>query len=213
MIHRMISQSSTSIYRTAFVLFLLLSVAGCTRTHTNDQTEYLAWLNDLEHGLHQVRTINGLRIAVKYLPPEYRAYQELQGGGTSAEREAAKRRCESSMAFLLSVSRDSSQPVTEAVDPRMVMQQGIMLDAMVKDHMTLRADGSAYTPVLTALDNNAGMSETINVMVLYVDDAGKGKLVGAEHYDVALDDALFGTGITHFIFSRTAIGSRLHLDF
>jgi len=197
---------------------LLLYGVGCTRTHTADQAEYLIWLNDPEHGLHQVRTINGLRIAMKYLPPDYRAYQELRGGGTpadraAADRVAAERRCEGSVAFLLSISRDSSQQSAGGVDPRMVMQQGILLEAMIKDHMSLRADGAVYAPVLTTLDNNAGMSEAINIIAVFVDEAGGGKLPGAGNYDVALDDAMFGTGITHFLFDRTAIDSRLRLDF
>jgi hypothetical protein len=193
-------------------LLVSLCIAGCSRGHTSDIAGYLKWLNDPGNGLTQARTINGLRLAVKYLPPDYRAYQELQGVGSAANRAEVEKRCAGSVAFLLSVSPDTSISPAGAPDPRAVAMQGMMLDQEVKERLIVRAGGRDYTPVLTALDNNAGMEGTIGITAIYVDET-LGGLPDAPAYDVSLDDELLGTGITHFLFDRKAIDARVRLDF
>lgn len=197
----------------AALFVLTLIVGGCSQGNTSDEAEYLAWLNDPEHGLVQTRAINGLRISVKYMPPDYRAYRELHNAGSQDARAAVETRCANSVALLLSISRDTTVPASGPIDPNMVMQQGMMLNAEIKEHLLLRADGVPYLPAVTALDNDAGMSGAINITAVFVDEPPKGKLLNAKSYDVVFDDGTFGTGISHFLFSRAAIDSRIRLDY
>ena len=188
-------------------------LGGCSSNHTSDQAEYLMWLNDPDHGLIQMRTVNGLRIAVKYLPPELRAYQELRVAGSPEDRAKVLERCGKSVAVLLSIAPDSSQMRGQTIDPQATIQQGQMLQADIQEHLTVRAGGTTYRPVVTALDNDAGMGGKISITAVYADDVEHGPLLGAGHYDIAFDDEIFGTGITHFTFDRKAIDARLLLDF
>jgi hypothetical protein len=191
----------------------LIVVCGCSQGHTSDEGEYLSWLNDPDHGLVQVRAINGLHITVKYMPPDYRAYRELGESESSHDREVVEKRCEGSVNLLLSISRDTTAPSRGEIDPHMVIQQGMILNEEIKEHLSLRADGIPHAPVITALDNNAGMSGVINITAVFVDEQPQGKLLHAKQYDVIFDDRMFGTGISHFLFSREAIDRRMRFDF
>ncbi|MBS1914305.1 MAG: hypothetical protein JST22_20110 [Bacteroidetes bacterium] len=190
----------------------ILGLAGCSRSHTGSYPEYMRWLGDPAHGLVQTHVVRGLRISLTYLPSDFRTYQEVRNDGEHAGG-GAENQSANTVAVLLSISRDTaSAGHTTSDDPSAIMQEGVALNEQLKEHLELRADGCTYRPVVTALDNDAGMSGHINITAIYVDESDPHRLVKARNLDVAFDDPLFGCGISHFQFRGEDIDRRLHLD-
>ena len=201
------------------LMALVFAASGCGRTGTSDMAEYLQWVNDPAHGLVVSRTVGGLRITVKYLPPEYRVFRELQASrkveSPDAEsRTKAERRNAQSVAVLFTIAPDSTAGVSVGlIDPLAVAAQGAELNAALGEHLRIRADGHEYAPALSTLDNDGGIRSAITITAVFVDEGNPTRLVQARNYEVVFDDPMFGTGISHFSFSREKIDERVKLNF
>lgn len=192
------------------ILPLLLFLLSCSNSSVSTYEEYVAWLNDEDNGLVATKKSNGITIKVKYIPPDYLAYQELQGQSRvkKAKIDSLVESYNKSLTFLMTIGVDGKLKEGDVMfqDVRDYESYKERLYAMnfdVEHLTTLKLGNKTYRPVLSGLENVYGLTESRNITLVFVPEEQKEKVFYAsESLQFSFDDEIFNTGINHFTFSR-----------
>lgn len=215
MVVMLIAQRLRAAIDLTLILLLLILLGGCENGTADNVAEYMQWLGDPEHGLMQSRSINGLRVTAKYLPPEYQAYQRIKGGEETSPDDLLKE-CEKYETVMLSFGfegRSGDVMLAGIGSYQEFSERALELNFNMGEYVSLVTDGgTSYKPVLATLDNTYGLAETRNVVLVFVDEHHHTALGEAKTLDLIYNDNVFNTGVHHFVFSRDAIDNRMKLD-
>lgn len=199
------------------LILLCFSFCCCGKGSTRNISEYLAWISDESNGLSRTKRINGIEITAKFLPPEYRAYQEARSMEGTETFDMLVDRYDSSVTFLLSFNYDEiagySRRGVISTDSEYFIDRAAALSLNIADYVQLDAGGMSFIPVVSTFDQDFGMNPSRNIIIAFVDESGTGKLATAPKLDLILNDEAFETGISHFVFTRDAIDNRIKLDY
>src|SRR5687767_5887409 len=90
--------------KTAFLVLLLLSLSACNKSFDTIKSIY-AWINDPDNGLVKTKTVEGILLTIKYLPPELLALKETKDDkGNRAMYDSLLNEYKKSYTFLLSIA-------------------------------------------------------------------------------------------------------------
>lgn len=178
----------------AIALATVLVVAiGCSDSSRTD--EFYAGLNDGKSGLARTVRANGWAFTVKYLSPEFLAYQASRNEGAAAA-DTAVRSYEGGIVFLLSMRPDQSVGGSDAsanVDERgrQLDESLTALNFDVAGMLTARYGDTVVPAVLAAAEGPAGGGGR-NLTLLFPRIAGRWR--PHDTLRVTFNDGILGSG-------------------
>lgn len=194
-------------------------MVGCAGSEISDPADYLAWIGDPKHGLVKSQTLQGATVTVRFLPPEYRALQEIRDSRTNAlVRDSILKRCGNSLAFLLSIAPNEDAQIRlgsadlDAASSERVADRAMALQFDIQNKIELKVGNRSYRPVLATQDNDQGLNSVRNITLIFIDDTEANTLLHARTYDVVFNDDIYHTGISTFRFDSADIASRVRFD-
>lgn len=200
--------------RLPLILLLFAIICSCSEQSSfSDPSEYFGFLNSPSNGLVMEREVNGVRFKARYLPPDYQAYIELsrKGNFSPEERDSLIKYYSNSITFLLTAS-----PTEETGKKNDIMYRGVnsyqeyherafQMNFGVENMVELLVDSVSYAPVLTNLENVYGLTEGRNILLVFAAGTGNEQVKNSRKLDLVFTDALFDTGINHFVFDSKKI--------
>ena len=193
------------------LLFILtLFICGCSSDFQTER-EFYQWWNDSENGLVKEKEINDFKLIVKYMPPEYLAYNELKGKNfTRSEYDDLYDKYKSSRTFLLSIlpaDEKSTQDVLyynlQSVEE---YKQRIMeMNFSPGEYISLKTDCGVYKPVLSTMENVYNIDPKRSLYLVFADNEENQGLLNANELDLVFEDYIFDTGINHFSFNKNKL--------
>lgn len=191
-----------------------LILASGPTTEVHSFREYVEYLSDPDNGLVKERFVNGLKLRVKYLPPDYMAYQELSkdNGWTREAHDSLRSYYAECFNVVLSIGPDDETATGD------IMMAGVRsyedyannvydMNFSMERFISLKADSREYKPVLSTLENVYGLQQHRNIVLAFVDNHRGEDLRRSETLDVVFRDELFRTGINHFVFLQSDVQS------
>jgi hypothetical protein len=188
---------------------------GCAKMQKIDTLPvYLHWLNKAENGLVKIRYINGIELKAKFLPAEYRAYNELNGSSeyTARQKDSIMEIYKNSICIMLTIGPDERERKGGDIMTRSVAtykEYASRVNDMnfkMEEYIKLKAGAEEFRPVLSSMENVYGLDVGRNILLVFVPDKkGPNPLLSAENLDFVYADELFDLGTNHFLFSRKDI--------
>lgn len=200
------------LYLCTGVCIFLLGLAGCqTKIHT--EKELYAWLNAPKNGFVRSKTVNGLRLTVKYLPPEYQVLQEVKNMQSANKPllDSLLAMYAKNHAFLLTIAPDKDNGGNGDIMYREVYNYSeykarvLDMNFEMGKYITLKAGGRTFSPVLSTLENTYSLTEKRNIYLVFAGEKSQKELLNAPRLDLIFADELFHTGINHFVFKKENI--------
>lgn len=196
-------------------ILLLLMLVACNKTTVNTYEEYLAWLNDSDNGLTMDKKAGGIIIKVKHLPSNYLAYQDLlhESHVNKDIVDSLINNYDKSLTFLLNIGVDGNTKKGDIMyhDVNNYEEYKKKLYNMnfdIEKKISLTINEKEYFPVLAHLENVYGLTESRNIMVVFVPETeNEQSFYDAKEIAFTYDDELFKTGINHFVFKRENINN------
>ncbi|HET6243903.1 MAG: hypothetical protein H0V01_04455 [Bacteroidetes bacterium] len=171
-------------------------------------------MNNLENGLIKSKSINGIKVTAKYLPPEFLVYKDLKTHDefNTFLKDSLMEWYKFNHTFLLNIALDE-----ENKNDMDVMRYGvknyeeykekfISMNFDLTDFISLKIKDKKLSPVLINLENVYGLSKDRNVHLVFTTDE-KTNYTDFEELDLVYNDEIFETGINHFVFQKKDIES------
>ncbi|MBP2832844.1 hypothetical protein J8281_11665 [Aquimarina sp. U1-2] len=198
------------------VLLLLIILSGCSSSVTTEK-EFLKWLGDANNGFVKKNSANGFLLAMKYLPAEYLALNEMgkdeKTEGTYFEEYVAK--FKNSRTFLLTISNENANVDASnynVANLREYNQRIKDLSFAIKKSLVLKtSSGKKYEPVLTTMENLYEIANKKAIYMVFTDD--QKEIVNSDRLDIVFHDEFLDTGINHFVFQKEKIDNLPNLNF
>lgn len=206
-----------------FIPCLLLLAYACNTGSISAEKDYYKWINDGDHRLFAVKTINGVNLVVKYLPPEYLAYKEYRGGGVAREKlDSLIAQYNHNRTFLLTLSledQNNSLPngdimYSNIISPEEYDNRLLELSFNIKQYIKLETESNSYVPVLHTFENTYGLSPNRGIYLVFA-PGGKEQedLLTSKELEFVFEDQLFMTGISCFVFKKNDLDNIPHINF
>lgn len=198
--------------RNTRVFILLFAIAiihsGCDNT-LNSKQELLQWMSDADHGLVKSKSVNGLKLTAKYLPPEYLTLKELNFSEVEkSQYDSIFDHYSSLRTFLLTIGPDGKESSNvmfhNLISTNDYKQRVERLNFDIASFISVKTSEGEHTPVLFTLENTYELASHKSIYLVFSgeDDSG---LLTASKLDLKFTDELFGTGISHFVFDKNKI--------
>ncbi len=191
-------------------LFCLACVANysCNRTNTFASFEQLTkYISIPENGLAKEKTVGDITFKLKYLPPDYLIYNQLDLTQTVNRQmiDSLGKRYKSSVTFLLSIGPDErgNFDITKygINNYEQFAKQLEQLCFSTRDWIIIRDDkGNEFKPSIVHMENINALEKYRNVIVVF--DTGN---YLADNFSFIFSDELFNTGINKFYFKASDI--------
>ncbi|MCF6361702.1 MAG: hypothetical protein L3J29_13200 [Cyclobacteriaceae bacterium] len=194
----------------SFIYIALLSMSLLTSCSNgiSSPNELMHWVNNPDQGLIKTKLINGFKLTVKYLPPQYLAWQDIKG------EQYAKNTYDSILngytkfrTFLLTIAPDEEHSqadimfydVINKVDYKKRVQD---LNFNIASYISLHTKSGELFPVLHTLENTYELAKHKSIYLVFADNENIKDLLTSEKLDFKFSDTLFDTGISHFVFHK-----------
>jgi hypothetical protein len=195
----------------AIIAVMAIVFYGTGHSSVKNISEFNAWLNKEKHGCIKEREINGVRVTVKYQPPNYQVLKELESNSDSyralgRKSGSLKMKQQRLITFLMSISPAESMEkkkgvMYEGVEGYGDYVQRVMATNFYMDHyLKLYIDGVSYEPVLSTVENVYELSQARNFVVVFAVDSVN-KLKKGDDFLFVYDDPFFNMGKLQFDFS------------
>jgi len=195
---------------TALLSLILLS---CSTAVKNDQ-DMRIWLSQAAHGYTKTRNVNGLKVTVRYLPPEGRALQELEQGPehNQAAYQKLLEEYRYASAFVMTIGPDHEKGAQGDIMYRGLQnyqqyaERALQMNFDLETQVELVTDnGRKYKPVLSTMENTYGLKEERSVYFVFSPVQAKEELSNANNLDFVYEDNLFELGTLHFEFNKSEL--------
>lgn len=188
------------------VLMLCLLLASCTRNEFNSSADYLRWMDSEESGLVTEHRLNGMCVKAKYLPVDYLIYRDAGERPSPAVCDSLRKLYENSVTFLLSFGPDESKGASGDVmykglrNYQEYVERAVAMNFDLERMISLQTGGKEWSPVLSAMENTYGLTQTRNVLLVF-----PVAQLGAGNPELIYRDELFELGNLHFKFDKEKI--------
>jgi len=193
----------------AIIISATVVYVSVRRSSVKSIAEFNCWLNDVNHGCIKSRDINGVRVSVKYLPPNYQVLKEMESGGGikgGAKVDSLKLHQQKLLTFLMTIGPTENKEkkkgiMYEGVEGYGDYVQRVMSANFYMDHyLKLYIDGVLYKPALSLVENIYELSQDRNFIVVFAAESNEQFKKGREFLFV-YDDPFFNMGKLQFDFS------------
>ena len=209
-----------------YVGLLLLVVALSCKNHVvqvHNIEDYLSWINDVENGLVKTKYVNGLKITLKYLSPDYLAYKDRNSGSeyTPEAIDSLVNYYSKSITFMMNIKPDDREKTGTDIMYREIKnykeyaERTLAMNFDMENYVSLKTGHQEYKPVLSAMENIYGLTTSRNILFVFAptEEEQKDDFYQSQELDFVYEDELFDLGINHFVFSRNDIKKTLQLNF
>lgn len=187
------------------LLSLALVVTACgdeKKIITNEQ-EYVAWLNEKDHGCISEKTVKNVQFSAKYLPTQFLTLREMQMNNYDSIRtDSVRNEYARGISFFFII-----KPVNESKDVDIMFADVYNVEGfrervhdmnfLMADMFSLQYDDKEISPSLFHLENDYGLSNGRGMMMVFPNlDSTEIK-----NMKLVFDDQLFNTGINKFAFN------------
>jgi len=176
----------------------------------------MKWINDPLHGLVREKYVSGLKITVKYLPPDFLAHKEYQhmDHKSEAAKDSLRVLYSKSKTFLMTIAPDERDGkkhgdlmLTGVKNYKEYKERILNLNFKLEDYVELEVEDDSYIPVLATMINDYDMGSKKEFYLVFSEKEGQAKLDQSEELDFIFDDEYFSSGRTHFIFKKEQLAS------
>lgn len=176
---------------------------------------YRKFLSSSESGIVKVIKQDGLEFKMQLVPPQYAAY--IESGRQLSDSLVYKKVLSEKakyMTFRLSISQLNEEG--EKAENRVLWKEvgkyeeyKKRIESMnfyIKDYFELVADGKTFVPAISNLENTYGLSESLNITLVFVPESDADKeVLYSNDLDIIWNDVEFKSGIHHFKFDKEHI--------
>ena len=209
--------------KTINILLLVISItfSSCQES-ISTKKEFFKWVNNPGNGLIKKVTVGPLDYQVKYLPPEYLAFdeweQEQQDGNEVSLKELINE-YNKSLTFLFTITPNGTGGNID------IMKAGVNnyeeytervheMNFNMAEYVSLKVDEVTYKPVLTRLENIYGVGKYRNFHIVFAPTIEDSVTIrNGEKFDFTYLDQFHETGINHFTFNKKDIYELPALEF
>lgn len=198
----------------SIIAIIVVLLYSCNTSFTNEK-DFFNWLNNKKNGFVKETSANRFLLTMKYLPPEYLAFNEIsKSDDNNKSFNDYLEEFKNSRTFLLIIS-----PEDIGVD---VSKYGIFnmdeykqrihdLNFNIKERIYIQTDnGKKYHPNLTTMEN---LYEVSNKKRIYLVFAENQAISNSKTLDVVFIDDFLDTGINHFLFKKDKIDNIPQIKF
>lgn len=203
-----------SLFTTLLILCSVLVIVainhyGNSTTEEMPIKEYLKWINNTDNGLTKSRIVNELELKVKYLPPDYILYQEIDEKGYSSQAtlDSLRHQLDQSATFLMSISpvknskRWNDITMTGLPNYQAFRERKMTLNFDMSEAILLKTDDFDFVPVLSVMEDVYGLKKGRTFIFVFTPKVIGSKIFNGKVIDFIYDDEIFNTGINHFRFN------------
>ncbi len=190
-------------FYTSIILLILLLTSSCKNKGITDMPSFCKWINQSSNGLTQTKNINDLKLAVKYLPPEYLAMKEavdFNNNASPALYDSLLQLYKKNTTFILTISPENSEGgdvmYRDVFDYKEYKQRVHDLNFDFTSYVSIESGEKLFPAELSNLENTYSLSKERNIYVVFSDSV----LLGSKDIDFIFNDEIFNTGISHFTF-------------
>ncbi len=192
-----------------FIALLSMSLLTACSNSTCSPSELMQWVNNSDKGLIKTKLINGFKLTVKHLPPQYLAWKDIKG------EQNAKIKYDSILdgyskyrTFLLTIAPDEEHAKADIMFYDVINKVGYKkrvqdLNFNIASFISLHTSSGELFPVLHTLENTYELAKHKSIYLVFTDDEITNDLLTSEKIDLKFSDTLFDTGISHFVFHKT----------
>jgi hypothetical protein len=196
-----------------FYIFSVIIFTSCSLFHRElEWKEYVKYINDEDNGLVVKKYANHLELTLKYLPADYLVHRELNNDAsfTSKQRDSILESYSHNLTFMLSINPDEREEESIIEDvlfynlktKEEYTQRMMYLNFDIKQDIELVCDSTAiYSPVITNMENNYGLSKGRNITIVFTPLKSKDEFMKAKTITVKWNDEVFETGLNYFKFN------------
>ena len=201
-------------YKLCILAILVALLTNSCNQGFQSATDMFQWINDPDNGLVKTKTINGIEIELKFLPPEFLTYREVKRLNNYSEEyvDSLLNYYRNSYSFLLKIGPDEKNQDQD------IMLKGVTsieefniraqkLNFEIGEYVSLTADNIEYEPVLSNMENVYGMHSHRNIYLVFSPNDNNMSLLEAKKLDIRFNDELFETGISHFVYIKKNINN------
>lgn len=192
---------------------LIITLSSCKNNEPIIFIDLLKWINNNENGLIKESSVDGLKITMKYLPPQYLAYREMSSNENinNCIYDSLLNVYKWSHSFLMIVGPDEEKG--EKFDVMFLNTSGkddftqrvYDMNFNIKDLINLKTAQRKYKPAITSLENVYSLNKSRTLYIVFTPEKENDDLLKAEKLDFIYNDEIFNTGIHHFVFNKKDI--------
>jgi len=196
---------------------------ACRPDKINSEKEYYQWLNDKNNQLFVAKSIKGIKLSVKYLPPEYLTYNELKENPSRQYTiDSLLTIYQKNRTFLLTFAPEDNkaqEPQPDVMYDNITNNEEYLkrfqdLTFNMGQYIQLKTDSNTYTPVLHTFENTYGLSPYRSIYLVFGEKGIKNDdLLSSNKLELVFDDLIFSTGISYFSFKKNKIDHIPHINF
>ena len=189
--------------RITILLFILF--VGCKNKCFETEGQFYKWLNDEENGLIKSYVDESGSITVKYLPPEYLAYNELKSiSFTKGQFDSVFADHQNNMCFLISLESSgkygkSEMLLNNADDMGDFKRKVHELSFQSDEFISLFNGEEELLGSYSALENIYNIDNKKNIIVVFPLNP---KSMDNQEVYLQIDDPVFDSGLHKFLFKR-----------
>lgn len=179
--------------------------------------EFNSWMYSEKSGLLLSKSVNGIKVKLTYLTPEYNALKEMEQYKLSGKvkYDSLLTYYKSSATFVMTLAPDESKNQSDDImykglkNYQEYVKRALSLNFDLEQQVIVEADGKKYMPNLSSLDNTYGLSNDRKINFVFTPQQQKDELEKASYYDFVYHDEQFDLGTLHFYFNKKEIENSL----
>ena len=183
----------------------MLSVlfTSCTKTRFNDFNAYKTAIFSKESGLIKEKTVNGIKMTIKYLPADYLIREDMVKNNIIADKkntDSLRSSYSKSYYFLFSIRQTDNGSKKDLLTRDIFNEQDYLakkyiLEFRMNEFFRLKISDQVYAPVLVHTENHDEFRDIINIHLLFPIENGN-----KDEVTIVYDDPFWNLGKNNFLF-------------
>lgn len=200
------------------LLMLWFLMTNCQHD-LKDMKSVYGWINDPDHGMVKTKTVEGIKITVKYLPAEFLALKEAREGHADRQTyDSLLKVYTASHTFLLSIASTEKggeqDPMYQDLENYSeYKERALTMNFDMNEYVSIKTSTQEFRPVLTSMENTYSLKGQRNIYMVFTDETAETELMKDDELDFVFNDEIFQTGVNHFIFNQNDLRSMPVINF
>ncbi len=199
-----------------FVLILLNLLVGC-KGKVATVNDLKSWINNPKQGLVASKSVNGVKVNIHYLPPQYNALKEMESTGLTgkASYDSLLLQQQKVATFLMVLAPDEDKGTKGDImykdiqNFKQYVERSLTLNFDLENQIELKTDKGEYKASLSSLENTYSLTNDRKINFVFTPTTKEDELTLAKEYDFIYNDESFGLGTLHFYFNKKEIEASL----
>ena len=209
-----------SFFKYAMPLCAAFLCFSCAKT-INSEEQYFKYLNDKKNGLVYEKSVNGFKLIMKYISPEFLAYKEIgtkEGQSSHSDKDSLIASYQKGVTVLFSIAEEQEEIKHDITQYNVFSEEEFKrrfheLHFNINEHIWINHEAGKVKPGLSMLESTFELGGPRKFYLVFDAQNEWGALNKLEKLDIVFNDVFFDTGISHFIFKQQDINNIPKLSF